>query len=167
MKDQYRSTMRRTASSGLFRRSLASSLAAWREFDIDNGAIMWLGHTVELKQHLLNKEWDTFTCAGIEDGRVLKKCLSTNSRESLNVRSRAFAAKAQFSVATHWRCRKRSAYVPILLFVVTNVHRADASHPRLVVGSIRRNVSGLNNSGCIARKCSCRQRRLPHSSAFV
>jgi para-nitrobenzyl esterase len=66
--------------------------STWRTFDAENGAIMWLGHTVELKQHLLDKEWDTFARAGVEDIKGLEKRLSTNSRASLNVRSRAFAA---------------------------------------------------------------------------
>jgi len=66
--------------------------SAWPKFDTENGTIMWLGHTVEPKQHLLlNEEWDSFTRAGIEDVKVLEKRLSTNGRASLNVRSRAFA----------------------------------------------------------------------------
>ena len=65
--------------------------SAWRKFDVDSGAILWVGHTVEPKQHLLDKEWDTFTRVGIEDVKVLEERLSNNSRASLNVRSRAFA----------------------------------------------------------------------------
>jgi len=47
-----------------------------------------------LKQHLLDKESDTFTFAGIEDVKVRAKRPSTNGRAGLNVRRRAFATKA-------------------------------------------------------------------------
>jgi para-nitrobenzyl esterase len=91
-----RAELRRIATQfgtmyGSFIRS-GSPGSAWPKFDTENGTIMWLGHTVEPKQHLLlNEEWDSFTRAGIEDVKVLEKRLSTNSRASLNVRSRAFA----------------------------------------------------------------------------
>jgi para-nitrobenzyl esterase len=90
-----RSELRRIATEfgsmyGSFIRS-GNPGSSWAKFDVDNGAIIWLGHTVELKPHLLDKEWDTFARAGIEDVKVLEKRLSTNSRASLNVRSRAFA----------------------------------------------------------------------------
>jgi para-nitrobenzyl esterase len=65
--------------------------SAWPKFDITDGSIMWLGHTVEAKQHLLDEEWATFIRAGIEDVQLLEKRLSHNSRASLNVRSRAVA----------------------------------------------------------------------------
>jgi hypothetical protein len=78
------------AMYGSFIRS-GSPGSAWPKFDTENGTIMWLGHTVEPKQHLLNEEWDPFTRAGIEDVKVLEKHLSINSRAALNVRSRAFA----------------------------------------------------------------------------
>jgi len=64
--------------------------SAWPRFDAESGAIMWLGHTVESKQHLLDKEWNTFVRAGIENVELLEKRLSLNCRASLNVRSRAF-----------------------------------------------------------------------------
>jgi para-nitrobenzyl esterase len=91
-----RAELRRIATQfgtmyGSFIRS-GSPGSAWPKFDTENGTIMWLGHTVEPKQHLLlNEEWDSFTRAGIEDVKVLEKRLSTNSRASLNVRSRPFA----------------------------------------------------------------------------
>ena len=93
-----RAELRRIATQfgamyGSFIRS-GNPASAWPKFDVENGAVMWLGHSVELKQHLLDKEWDTFTRAGIEDVNVLEKRLSTNSRASLNVRNRAFASKA-------------------------------------------------------------------------
>jgi len=91
-----RSELRRIATEfgsmyGSFIRS-GNPGSAWAKFDVENGAIMWLGHAVELKQHLLDKEWDTFSRAGIEAVKVLEKRLSTNSRACLNVRSRAFAS---------------------------------------------------------------------------
>jgi hypothetical protein len=90
-----RAELRRIATQfgamyGSFIRS-GSPGSVWPKFDTENETIMWLGHTVEPKQHLLNEEWDSFTRAGIEDVKVLEKRLSTNSRASLNVRSRAFA----------------------------------------------------------------------------
>ena len=90
-----RAELRRIATEfgsmyGSFIRS-GSPGSAWAKFDVGNGAIMWVGHTVELKRNLLDKEWDNFSRAGIEDVKVLEKRLSTNSRASLNVRSRAFA----------------------------------------------------------------------------
>jgi para-nitrobenzyl esterase len=90
-----RSELRRIATEfgsmyGSFIRS-GNPGSAWAKFDVENGAIMWLGHAVELKQNLLDKEWDTVSHAGIEDVKVLEKRLSTNSRASLKVRSRAFA----------------------------------------------------------------------------
>jgi len=90
-----RAELRRIATQfgtmyGSFIRS-GSPGSAWPKFDTENGTIMWLGRTVEPKQHLLYEEWDSFTRAGIEDVKVLEKRLSTNGRASLNVRSRAFA----------------------------------------------------------------------------
>jgi len=67
--------------------------SAWPKFNTEDGTIMWLGHKVEPKQHLLDREWDIFIRAGIENVRILEKRLSTNSRASLNVRKRAFAAE--------------------------------------------------------------------------
>jgi len=52
---------------------------------------MWLGHTVEPKEHLLDKEWNTFVRADVENVNLLEKRLALNCRASLNVRSRAFA----------------------------------------------------------------------------
>ena len=90
-----RTELRRIATQfgamyGSFIRS-GSPGSAWPKFDTENGTIMWLGHTVEPKQHLLNEEWNSFTRAGIENVKILESRLSTNSRASLNVRSRAFA----------------------------------------------------------------------------
>jgi hypothetical protein len=49
--------------------------SAWPKFEVENGAIMWLGHTVEVKRHLLGKESDAFIRGGIEDVQVLEKRL--------------------------------------------------------------------------------------------
>src|SRR5262249_31721041 len=62
---------------GSFIRS-GSPGSAWPKFDVENGTIMWLGHTVEPKQHLLDREWETFVRAGIENVKLLEKRLSHN-----------------------------------------------------------------------------------------
>jgi len=67
---------------------------AWPKFDMENGTIMWLGHTVEPKKHLFDNEWDAFTHGGVEDMKFLERRLSTNCRASLNIRKRAFVTES-------------------------------------------------------------------------